>query len=142
MFAPATHSLIGREQFFTRTPANVHCGRFVLMNRENSRSGSSRPCSLTYAQLGVISSPEEKITQREMRQNKRKIPVLRVLCVNLYTVQAHDFVCICRGFSLAGPPFFDFIIYSFYVCVAFNTLILKATILHFFLFFSSEITEK
>lgn len=81
MFAPATHSLTGREQFSTPTPTNFRCGRFVLISRENSRSGSSRPSSLTYAQLGVFSSPEEKIILRETRENKREIPVLRVLCL-------------------------------------------------------------
>lgn len=129
MFAPATHSLTGSEQFSTHTSKNFRCGRFVLMNRENSRSGSSRPSSLTYAQLGVFSSPEEKIIQKETRENKRKTPVLRVLYLNFYTTQLDDFVCMCRGFSLAGAPLFDFKIDSFYICAAFNGVTLKSTLL-------------
>lgn len=119
MFAPSTHSLTGREQFFTRTLTNFHCGRFVRMSRENSRSGSFRPSSLTYAQLGVFSSPEEKIIQRETRENKRKIPVLRVLCLNFYTLQFDDFVCMCRGFSFSRNPivWYDHILFWHTCCI-------------------------
>lgn len=78
MFTPGSHSLTGREYFSACTPTNFRCGRFVLMSRENSRSSSSRPSSLTYTPLGVFSSPEEKIIQGVTRENKRRNPVLGV----------------------------------------------------------------
>lgn len=95
MFAPRSHSLTGREYFSACTPTNSRCGRFVLMSRENSGSGSSRPSSLTYTPLGVFSSPEEKIIQRARRENKRKNPVLGVtpqLSVGRFCVCADVFL--------------------------------------------------
>lgn len=73
-FTPGSHSLTGREYFSACTPTNFRCGRFVLMSRENSRSSSSRPSSLTYTPLGVF----QKIIQGVTRENKRRNPVLGV----------------------------------------------------------------
>lgn len=129
LLAPVTHSLAGREQFSTRTPTNFRCGRFVLMSRENSRPGSSRPSSLTYTQLGVFTSPEEKIIQRERetKENRRWF---------------WDFVFMCRGFFWAGAQLFDFIIFSFYICATFNAVTLKVMYCNSLNNFYTENTEK
>lgn len=129
---PVTPSLTGREQFST----DFRGGRFVLMSRENSRSGSSRPSSLTYAQLGVVSSPEEKIIQRELRENRERFQFSECY-VSSFTPHREMTlcVCVCRGFSLAGAPLFDFMICFFYVRAAFSASTLKSAILNFYSFF-------
>lgn len=91
MFAPATHLLTGRELFSTRTPINFRCGRFVLMSRGNSKSDSSRP---TYAQLGVFSSPEEKIIQREREKIRERVQFSECY-VSTFTPRSEMVLCVC-----------------------------------------------
>lgn len=98
---PVTPSLTGREQFST----NFRCGRFVLMSRENSRSGSSRPSSLTYAQLGVVSSPEEKIIQRELSWEKIEKDSSSQSVMSQVLHHTEGWLCVCvPGFFFSRGP--------------------------------------